>query len=661
MSAIPEYLPRDGEPIKPTLAPRLLIEWEPRWRSFVTNLGPALGCMPYTSFHGGPSLLVRWERPWDSFTSALRPALARSERRLAGECTVGIRAGPGTFTSALLHLAALLCLLFMPLRVAQLNLFPTPTPELQYQVIYYSGNELPQMNDVGGARMGESGLSGGRELYHPTQTIRIARGSTKLVSAIVDAPRLKLPRTNEPVANLLTIAAGDPGPAPAAGMRSLMAAANLLPTPPAIPAAPNVKRAKLMATPQLAAGAVQAAPQAKREVAGLKMPAIGTQDVLPPPVSAPAGNVTSTTALQLPLAVAVAPPADLSTAGLTSRGIPGFGAKQDALPPAVQPGGQALTGSPMGALEGIGGGLAVAPMANAGVGANGLAGNSMKGSGASLRSTGSGTGGGGAGVVISSNPGSKVGAPGGSGEGAIAMSPAGGTQPGYGGSGGGTGIGRGTGPGSSDHGSGSGAGTSGTGLGKGALRAGISPYPGPGGSGSGKGSPIPGLTVIGGNVTLPGFTTPEDSSGWSRGNTDSRGRPPITIIATARSGGALPAYGSFHFRGAKVYTIYMETQLGPAVLQYAERAVSQTNFEQDLMPPEIIKADLPGVPRSRLLLSCILDQTGALTNIRVLDAARPGTSTAIVTALENWRFRPVLRGDQPVDVDVILGFAIDTR
>jgi hypothetical protein len=32
-----------------------------------------------------------------------------------------------------------------------------------------------------------------------------------------------------------------------------------------------------------------------------------------------------------------------------------------------------------------------------------------------------------------------------------------------------------------------------------------------------------------------------------------------------------------------------------------------------------------------------------------------------MAALSKWKFRPVLRGDQPVEVNAILGFDIDTR
>ena len=103
------------------------------------------------------------------------------------------------------------------------------------------------------------------------------------------------------------------------------------------------------------------------------------------------------------------------------------------------------------------------------------------------------------------------------------------------------------------------------------ARGGISPYPGPGGAGTGtNGNPaMPGVSVKGGNsnvVTLPSFI---------RELTSRRGRgartpvpltigPDITVVASSRSGGAFNFYGAQ--KGDKVYTIYIETALGTAVM-----------------------------------------------------------------------------------------------
>jgi hypothetical protein len=145
----------------------------------------------------------------------------------------------------------------------------------------------------------------------------------------------------------------------------------------------------------------------------------------------------------------------------------------------------------------------------------------------------------------------------------------------------------------------------------------------------------------------------------SRSPNASRSRPAITIIASARAGGALNAYGTF--KGSKVYTIYIPTALGMAVMQYAERSANTHSFEDDLTPPEPLTSDLPAdFGRSRLLVSCVLDQTGALKSLRAVESA-VAEPDKVLRALEKWRFRPVLRGDQPVEVDVLLGFSMDTR
>ena len=73
-------------------------------------------------------------------------------------------------------------------------------------MIYYSGDELPRTQDLGGAEAGTIGPRGGEEAHHRTQTIKIARGGS-LVPQVVDAPNLKLPSSRDAVANLLAIQA----------------------------------------------------------------------------------------------------------------------------------------------------------------------------------------------------------------------------------------------------------------------------------------------------------------------------------------------------------------------------------------------------------------------------------------------------------------------
>ena len=177
------------------------------------------------------------------------------------------------------------------------------------------------------------------------------------------------------------------------------------------------------------------------------------------------------------------------------------------------------------------------------------------------------------------------------------MSPNGGANPGLGGSGGGSGIGRGNGPGSGFSGEGPGGGKEGSGRGADpTARGGISPSGGPGGTGSGaQGSPaVPGVSVSGGNgiITLPSFggdAPPPAVPGRSSAGVDDR--PGLTVEATPRSGGAFNFYGAL--KGDKVYTIYIDTVLGTAVLEFADPTSAEHSKLRDLTPPQPLRADLP--------------------------------------------------------------------
>ena len=162
-------------------------------------------------------LLVEWSSPWQEFLTAIRPALARSPEALAGEARTGLVPYRGMFASWIVE-AALLALAIM-LSEAIGRLRPYEPPSLpKYDVIYFSGEELPRTQDAGGAQAGRSGRAGGHEAHHRTQTIRVARGES-LREKVVDAPKLKLPQSDSAVANLLAFKP-IPGPAPAEGLKT---------------------------------------------------------------------------------------------------------------------------------------------------------------------------------------------------------------------------------------------------------------------------------------------------------------------------------------------------------------------------------------------------------------------------------------------------------
>jgi len=668
-------------------------------------------------------LLVEWSSPWQEFTTSIRPALMRSGKRLAGEARTELFPYKGMLLSWVVEVLFLALLVVIPARLASMRPYRPPVLP-KYDVIYYSGDELPQVEDTGGARAGKSGRAGGQEGHHHTQAIRVARGEA-LREKVVDAPRLKLPQSDSAVANLLAYRA-IPGPAPTEGLRSSQRGPAISET--AVPPTPEVQRDRMQASPQLSTSVVPPSATApQRDIASARIPGSSVVQVVPPPVSAPERVSNSNPRLTLPAQLVVAPPPVEVSRGFRSMG-PGFDSGElhkQVVPPPAQVSNAAGDRRTVG---GLGNTAVVAPPAQIGIAvsdrrANGLGnpkvvpppaqvsggsfehlgqhepvsglggGNSVvpppptlsanaspSGLGSGNRGTGLGGamdagalaappsnsgGSGGSGIVVSTQPGSKVGAPGKVGEGSLAMSPTGGPKPGLGGHGRGAGIGNGNGPGSGLSGEGSGAARDGSGRGSDEIaHNGISPYPGSRGAGSGGSSPMPGVSVHGGSniITLPSFggdgSQPNDPA---RTSTDPNHKgPDITIVGTPRSGGAFNFYGAL--KGDKVYSIYIETSLGTAVLEYADPASAGHAYSEELTAPQPVRADLPAnLRRSRLIIACVLDRSGALKNTRVLESGPTEMTARILAALPNWKFSPALRGSQPVDVNAILGFDIDTR
>ncbi len=697
-----------------------------------------------------PRLLVEWSSPWDEFKSALRPALTRSPKALAGEAPIGIFPYRGILISWLLECLLLIAIIVLPERFVSLEIPPPPTRP-QWDVIYYSGDELPQTQDRGGAQSGKSGRAGGQQAHHRTQAIRVARGD-KSSEKVVDAPQVNLPHSDSAVANLLAFKP-TPGPPPSEGLRSSLIApalptvapvaptpelnsdlktrnANSL-TPSIIPPAPDVSRSSSRTSPTLNAAVVPPAPNiardkmraadpltptiiapaprdTPRDLASSRTPITQTVEVVPPPVSAPQRDVSSTHKLTLPAPVVVAPPPsqvsrDLNSWGATANGD--LRAKPVPLPPSASGGGALSRSSgatltpqiippPAGieATEASAGGSGKSATRSAGslLGSATVVpppptlggGKALSGSGRGNRGAGAGAqldlsspsappanagNAAGNGVVISSQPGTKVGLPNSSEPGAIAMSPSGTSKSGLGGSGGGASIGKGNGPGSGLQGEGSGAGREGTGRGSDPnARGGISPYPGQGGAGAGTtGTPaMPGVSVQGGTttITLPSFGAPtgDASTGPGRSSTSNHTGSGITIEATPRSGGVFNYYGVL--KGDRNYSIYIETSLGTAVMQYADPSSATHPSGQALSAPEPMHKDLPqGLRPTHVVIACTLDRSGDLKDLKVLEPGAAETTSKILVALHSWKFRPAFRGNDPVEVNAIIGFGIDTR
>jgi hypothetical protein len=75
-----------------------------------------------------------------------------------------------------------------------------------------------------------------------------------------------------------------------------------------------------------------------------------------------------------------------------------------------------------------------------------------------------------------------------------------------------------------------------------------------------------------------------------------------------------------------------------------------------------MRKDLPaGLRPTHVVFVCTLDRSGVLKDLRVLEPGAAETTSKILVALHGWKFRPAFRGSEPVEVNAILGFGVDTR
>jgi len=662
-----------------------------------------------------PQLLIEWSSPWREFLADIGPAIRPSPPRLGFETQAGLFPFRGMVLAMLLEIAALAGAMALRLDRVQPTSFEAPQPS--HDVIYFSADELPRTEDLAGASGGKAGRSGGASLRH-TQTIRVARDEV-VRERVADAPRLDLPKSDSQIRNLLAFRA-DAGPAPAESLplnrQAPQIALPVVPPPPDMRAAemeePQLRQTQL-ANPTVVPPPVEIS-QHDLGRHGLLAPTT----VVPPPVSAPVEVTRRPARLTLPAEAVVAPRPDINNA-IQSRRVSGDFAPRVVPPPVdlstvrtsisatalsgtqtVAPPPVDLHNTQSRTVRGLGG-TAVAPppvelqnvqphavrgLGNAAVAAppaelaslrreRALAGSTVSVLPPDLPSAtnhsssgGAGTGKGplssGAGVVVSAQPGKQPGLPPNSEKATLAMSPSGSSAPGPGGSGNGGGIGHGSSSGSAPAGVGSGSTAVAAGRGASAYdRPGNSPTPGPGGAGnmSNGTSRVPGVSVSGGSnvVTLPSFGAAPDpvSAGHSGGKGVKNG---ITVVASPRSGGALNLYGAL--KGDRVYTIYLNTTVGTAILQFADPDSAAHPYDTDLTAPQAIRVNLPvDLQHSRLLIACVLDRNGVLRHWHVLQAGSSDFSGKILAALPEWKFTPAFRGNEAVEVNAILGFGVDTK
>jgi hypothetical protein len=130
-------------------------------------------------------------------------------------------------------------------------------------------------------------------------------------------------------------------------------------------------------------------------------------------------------------------------------------------------------------------------------------------------------------------------------------------------------------------------------------------------------------------------------------------------MGSQRSGGAFNFYDQLQ---GPNYTIYISPSAPTVVMQFADANAGAKTYVGDLIPPAVIRAELPaGLGKTRVVIYCLLDRTGQIRDPRFRERSSPEMNAKILAAIQSWKFQPATRNNQPIEVIAILGFNIDTR
>src|SRR5207247_9418633 len=103
-----------------------------------------------------------------------------------------------------------------------------------------------------------------------------------------------------------------------------------------------------------------------------------------------------------------------------------------------------------------------------------------------------------------------------------------------------------------------------------------------------------------------------------------------------------------------VYTIYFKTGAGMVSLQFADPESTFHPYAADLVAPQALRTDVSSdIPRARLVIKCVLDRTGVLKNVSILQSEGSEFEKQMLASLANWKFSPAFRAREHVEVKAI--------
>ena len=153
-------------------------------------------------------------------------------------------------------------------------------------------------------------------------------------------------------------------------------------------------------------------------------------------------------------------------------------------------------------------------------------------------------------------------------------------------------------------------------------------------------------------------------------------RPAMVVTAGPTGGGGLQVYGVL--KGGKIYTIYLPMPGKRWILQYCAHENSATS--QDRVPTRVVISLDPGIvppsvveqfdfrlpPASEstasrnemIILQGVIREDGSVGELKVYKGLLGPLDRAAVDAFSRWKFRPALRSNKPIAVEILLGIPV---
>ena len=136
-------------------------------------------------------------------------------------------------------------------------------------------------------------------------------------------------------------------------------------------------------------------------------------------------------------------------------------------------------------------------------------------------------------------------------------------------------------------------------------------------------------------------------------------------------GGGLAAYGVL--RGAKIYTMFVQAQGKPWVIEYCLQSDSDSNASRrvssnviqasgGLVPPEVVEQfDFVriAVPNEKvndlIILHGVIGADGTLSNLSIYNGVLPEMDRLALEAFRRWKFKPAISNKAPTAVEILVG------